>query len=185
MIRAITIYSSSSNTIALEYLRAGEELGRAIAQHKWTLVYGGNSLGLMKAVADGARAAGGKVIGITPQIFVDDGCCDPHCDEFIITPDMRQRKQLLEQRGDAFIALPGGIGTLEEILEIIAGRSLRFHDKPIVLLNIAGYWDPLLAMIERGIEQHFIKPRCRNLYFVAKSVQQAMDYLTHPQSPGL
>lgn len=176
-IRTITVYCSSSKSLAPHYYSAGEELGRAIAANGWKLVYGGNDLGLMKSVADAVRAGGGKVIGITPRIFVDDGCHDPLCEELIITESMRERKHLLEQRGDAFIAMPGGIGTMEELLEILAGRALKYHDKPIVLLNIADYWTPLLAMFSRGVEEGFIKPKYLSLLFVASNVSHAIDYL--------
>lgn len=131
----------------------------------------------MGALANGAREAGGKVLGITPKLMVDDGIGDDLCDEFIVTDNMRERKALLEARGDALIALPGGLGTLEELFEVLVGRFLGFHDKPIVLLNISGYYDPLVAMIDHGIEHHFIRPRARELLFVAKNVDEAMQFL--------
>ena len=176
-IRAITVYCSSSSAIATPYLRAGAELGAAIARAGWTLVYGGNRIGLMGVVADAARAAGGNVVGITPQLMLDHGIGDDRCDELVVTSGMRERKALLEQRGDAFVALPGGLGTFEELFEVLVGRLLGYHDKPIVLLNVAGYYDPLIAMIEHGIEQRFIKPKAREAYFVADSVETAMTYL--------
>jgi uncharacterized protein (TIGR00730 family) len=176
-IRTVTVYCSSSSALAAHFYAAGDELGRAIAANDWKLIYGGNSVGLMKTVADSVRAAGGKVIGVTPKIFVDKGICDDGCDELIVTESMRDRKHQLEQRGDAFIALPGGLGTFEEIFEIIVGRQLAFHNKPIVLMNIAGYWDPMLAMIDSAIAQKFIKPKARELYFVAQDVPQAVDFL--------
>jgi uncharacterized protein (TIGR00730 family) len=131
----------------------------------------------MAAVADAARAAGGKVVGITPQLMLDHGIGDDHCDELIVTPGMRERKALLEQRGDAFVALPGGLGTFEELFEVLVAKLLGYHDKPIVLLNVAGYYDPLLATIEHGIREHFIKPRARHAYFVAADVAAALEYL--------
>lgn len=153
------------------------QLGRALATNKWTLVYGGNSVGLMKTVAEAVRARGGKVIGITPQLFCDKGLEDKLCDELVVTNSMRDRKAILEERGDAFIALPGGLGTFEEIFEIIVGRQLATHNKAVVLLNTAGYWDPMIAMIDSAIEQRFIKPKARNLFFVAADVPQAIEYL--------
>lgn len=177
LIRCVTVYCSSSPAISQVYFDAARELGCAIARQQWSLIYGGNFLGLMAAVAQAARNAGGKVIGITPQLLVDKGYGDPHCDELIVTPGMRERKAIMEQRGDAFIALPGGLGTFEEIFEIIAAKSLRYHDKPIVLLNIENYYRPLLAMIEQGVEQQFIKPKARDLYHVAASVTDMMTYL--------
>src|SRR5881227_920290 len=112
--QSVTVYCSSSSRVPQVYLDAAAELGRAIARQRWTLVYGGNAVGCMGALADGARAERGKVIGITPQVLVDMGISDERCDELIVTTDMRQRKGLLEARADRFIALPGGLGTLEE-----------------------------------------------------------------------
>jgi len=175
-IHSVTVYCSSSKNLAAYYYTAGAELGHAIAENKWTLVYGGNSVGLMKSLADAVRGGNGKVVGITPRIFVDHCNDDKQC-ELIITETMRQRKEILEQRGDAFIALPGGLGTFEEIFEIIVGRSLGFHNKPIVLLNIADYWNPLLRMMDHAIEQNFIKPQARDLYFVAANVAEAINHL--------
>ena len=181
-IRAVTVYCSSSKEIPPVYFGAGVELGTAVARENWTLVYGGNRVGLMGTVADAARAAGGRVVGITPQVLVDLGMGDDVCEEMIVTIGMRERKALLEQRGDAFVALPGGLGTFEEVFEILVGRLLGYHDKPIVLLNVADYYAPLLAMIDHGIEQRFIKPKARQAYFVAPTVAAAMDYLksAHP-----
>jgi uncharacterized protein (TIGR00730 family) len=178
-IRAVTVYCSSSSSVPEIYPAAAAELGRAIALQRWTLIYGGNCVGCMGALANAARGAGGKVIGITPQSMVDEGIGDNLCDELIITPDMRGRKALLEQRGDAFIALPGGIGTFEELFEILVGRVLGNHCKPIVILNIAGYYNPLITMIDHGIEHAFIRPKVRVAYFVANSVDEAVQYLAN------
>ena len=176
-IRAVTVYCSSSRHVAALYCDAARELGTAIARSDWRLVYGGNRVGCMGILADAARAAGGKVIGITPQLLVDQGIADERCDELVVTAGMRERKGLLEERGDAFIALPGGLGTFEEVFEIIVGRVLGYHHKPIVILNVAGYYDPLLAMIEHGIEQRFIKPSARDAYHVAGDVTAAIKLL--------
>jgi uncharacterized protein (TIGR00730 family) len=176
-IRSVTVYCSSSSAVPRAYFDAATALGAAIARQNWTLVYGGNFVGLMAAVAQGAREAGGKVIGITPQLMADKGIADKKCDELIVTNDMRDRKALLEERGDAFIALPGGLGTFEEVFEIIVGKQLHYHNKPIVLLNVDDYYRPLLAMVEHGIEQKFIKPAARELYFVAQTVSHAIEHL--------
>jgi cytokinin riboside 5'-monophosphate phosphoribohydrolase len=176
-IHAITVYCSSSSDIAPAHFDAGRQLGAAIARNGWTLVYGGNRIGLMGTVADAAREAGGKVVGITPQLLVDHGIADEHCDELVVTAGMRERKALLEQRANAFIALPGGLGTFEEIFEIIVGRVLGVHDKPIVLLNVDNYYGPLLAAIEHGIAQHFIRPKARRAYFVADTVEAAIAHV--------
>src|SRR3954463_8728585 len=182
-IRAVTVYCSSSHSVAAAYFNAARELGHEIARAGWALVYGGNNLGLMDAVACACRSAGGKVIGITPQRMVDEGIADSACAELIVTTDMRERKALLEARGDALVALPGGIGTFEEFFEVLVGRMLGYHAKPIVVLNIAGYYDPLILMIDHGIEQGFIKPKAREAFYVTTSVRDAMEYLKrHP--PG-
>lgn len=181
MLNAVTVYCSSSSSIPAVYLDAGRDLGRAIAGQNWKLVYGGNNVGLMGILADAARAANGKVIGITPQVFIDEGVSDAKCDQFIIADNMRHRKALMEQCGDAFIALPGGLGTLEELFEIIVGRQLGYHTKPIVVLNINGFYDPLLQLIDNGVKENFIRPKAREQFFVATMVEAAIDYLKSPQ----
>jgi uncharacterized protein (TIGR00730 family) len=184
-LRAVTVYCSASRDVPGVYLHAAVELGRGIAASGWTLVYGGNYVGCMAAVADGARAGGGKVVGITPRLLVDEGIADQRCNELIVTDGMRGRKALLELRGDAFIALPGGLGTFEELFEVLVGRLLGYHDKPIVLLNVSRYYDPLLAMIEHGIEQRFIKPKARDAYFVAGTVDAAVAHLRRGREPEI
>jgi len=174
---SITVYLSSSSSVDAVYHDAATWLGASIAGAGWTLIYGGNCIGLMGRLAEGARAAGGRVVGITPKLMVEEGIGDEACHELVVTTSMRERKQLLETRGDAFIAMPGGLGTFEELFEILVGRILGYHDKPIVLLNIAGYYDPLVAMIDHGIEQKFIKPRAKEACVVAATVDEAMRYL--------
>jgi uncharacterized protein (TIGR00730 family) len=178
---AVTVYCSSSSALAPVYYEAGRALGRAIALQKWKLIYGGNCVGLMGELANSVRAGGGQVIGITPQLFIDKGIGDNNCEEFLVAKSMRHRKELMETRGDAFITMPGGLGTFEEIFEIIVGKQLGYHSKPIVLLDINHYFDPLLEMIEHGIEQKFIKPRARELFFVAKTVNEAIDHIRNYQ----
>jgi uncharacterized protein (TIGR00730 family) len=176
-IRSVTVYCSSSRELPAVYYDAGRALGAALVRNGWRLVYGGNRVGLMGVVADAVRDGGGRVTGVSPRMMVEQGIGDDACDEMIVTENMRDRKSLLEARGDAFLALPGGLGTFEEVFEILVGRLLGFHDKPIVLLNVARYYDPLLAMIEHGIEHRFIKPRARAAYFVANDVSQAIAHL--------
>ena len=184
MISSVTVYCSSSSAIPKAYFDAGEALGRAIAENAWKLVYGGNSVGLMGHVANACRAAGGKVVGITPQLFVDKKVHDEKCHDLVVCQTMRERKQIMEERADAFVALPGGLGTFEELFEIIVGKQLRYHTKPIALLNVEGYFDPLLAMIEHGIEHRFIKPAARELYFVTEDVEAIVEHLRMYQPPA-
>jgi uncharacterized protein (TIGR00730 family) len=180
-IRAVTVYCSSSKNLDPIYYTAGAALGRAIALQKWDLVYGGNHVGLMGTLADAARGAGGRVIGITPQLFVDQGVGDHQCDELVITHNMRDRKAMLEQRGDAFVALPGGLGTFEEIFDIVVHRQLGYHQKPIVLLNVAGYYDPLIQMIQNGVEKKFIRMEPRHLFLTAPTVESVIAFLRTPR----
>lgn len=183
-IRSLTVYCSSSSAVAQHFTDAALAAGRAIAEQYWSLIYGGNLVGMMKTLADACRAAGGRVIGITPKLLVDKGIHDTLCDELLVTACMRERKKLMEERGDGFLTLPGGLGTFEEIFEIIVGKQLGYHNKPIVLLNTAGYFDPLLAMIDHGIEQKFIKSASRNLFFVASDMEQAIQhFLTYFPPP--
>jgi uncharacterized protein (TIGR00730 family) len=182
MIRNVTVYCASSTKLAGVYREAAAELGRAIARRGWGVVYGGDRTGLMGAVADGCHGEGGTVVGIMPQRLFEAGIANDRCQEMVIARDMRHRKEMLENRGDAMIALPGGIGTLEEFFEVIVGKHLGFHSKPIVLMNINGYYNPLLAMIDHGIEHQFIRAEQRGLYFVAGSVEDAIEFLSRDES---
>ena len=176
-ISAVTVYCSSSTHIAPAFLEAAAELGRALAQSNWRLVYGGNDVGMMGVLAQAVRGAGGKVVGVTPQLFMDKGVADHACDELHVTACMRERKATMDRCGAAFVARPGGLGTFEEFFEIVCGKQLAYHNKAIVLLNVAGYYDPLLKMIEHGLELNFIRPRATGLYFVATTVSEAVEYL--------
>jgi uncharacterized protein (TIGR00730 family) len=178
-VRAVTVFLSSAKRVDAAYFEAARQLGRAIAAEQWSLVYGGNYIGCMAALADGAREMGGHVVGVTPQLFVDSNVADTLCDELVVTDSMRQRKHLLEQRGDAFIALPGGLGTFEEFFEIVVSRQLGYHHKPIVLLNINDFYTPLLQMMDRGVEEHFIRSEARRIIDVATTVEGAIALLKH------
>lgn len=173
----ITVFSSSSTTVDPKYFDAARSLGAAIAREGWTTVYGGNDVGPMGALAGGARSAKGRVVGITPQYFVDVGCADKACDELIVVESMRARKHLLEQRADAFVALPGGIGTLEELVEIWVGRQLEMHRKPIVLLNLDGFWEPLIELFRQGIASKFYRANTFDMVRVASSVNDVITTL--------
>lgn len=179
-IRNVTVYCASSGEVDGVYLGAAFEVGVAVARRGWTTVYGGNRVGCMLQVAEGARSVGGRVVGITPQLFVDRGYHDTAADELIVTPDMRERKLLLEARGDGFITLPGGLGTYEELFEQLVNRQLKYHSKPIVALNLKGYFEPLREMIEHGVEQKFIKEASRHLLRFAGTVEEAMEMVEKP-----
>ena len=158
-IRSICVYCGSSPGRGDLYLNAGQTLGRSIALAGMRLVYGGGTRGIMGAVADGALRAGGKVTGIIPRFLMNKEATEPaldRLDEVIVTEDMHQRKHRMFEESDAFVALPGGIGTLEEIIEVMTWGQLGHHRKPMVFANINGFWDPLLVSIEHMRKEGFI-----------------------------
>lgn len=172
----ICVYCSSSDAVDSIYLETARTLGAQMAARGDTLVYGGADLGLMGAVARAVHAGGGRVVGVIPQALQARGIAYAIADEVIITPDLRERKATMEARADAFIALPGGIGTLEELLEVLTLRQLQVHTKPIVLLNTADYYAPLFALFAHLYRERFAKP-FENLYHVADDVEGIFDYL--------
>lgn len=177
MRKTITVYCSSSDLVGDEYRTVAHELGTRIAERGDNLIYGGSQVGLMGVVSEAVFAAGGSVQAIMPSLF--QAARLPHNEqiELVITEGMRARKTLMEERADAFIALPGGFGTLEEVLEIITNKQLRLHDKPIVLLNTNNYYAPLLAQFETGVAQGFIRPQLLGLFHVATTPERALEYI--------
>jgi uncharacterized protein (TIGR00730 family) len=158
-IRSICVYCGSSPGRGELYLKAGHVLGRSIAQAGLGLVYGGGTKGVMGAVAEGAIRAGGKVTGIIPRFLMNKEATESalgRLDELIVTEDMHQRKHTMFEKSDAFVALPGGIGTVEEIIEIMTWAQLGHHRKPIVFGNVSGFWDPMLSLIEHMKAEGFI-----------------------------
>jgi uncharacterized protein (TIGR00730 family) len=177
MNQVLCVYSSSSCAIDRKYFILAEELGEHIAKRGNQLLFGGGLIGLMGAVAESVQKHGGKVIGVIPKALNVEGIVFDQCDELIVTEGLRERKAIMDARSDAFIALPGGYGTLEEVLEIITLKQLRYHNKPIIILNLDGFYQPLLDLFERFITERFAKPECRELYAVVPSVPEAMEYL--------
>lgn len=173
----ICVYGASSNAIAEEYLQAGEALGLAMAKRGHSLVFGGGASGMMGAVARGMTQAGGEIIGVAPRFFDVDGILYPDCTEFIFTDTMRQRKSIMEEKADAFIMTPGGIGTFEEFYEILTLRQLGRHCKPIGILNVADYYRPLIQMQEQAIAQDFMRPECASLCGWYDDAEALLDYL--------
>jgi len=173
---SLTVYCASSKRVARPYLDVATELGRLIAQRGHTLVYGGGNIGLMGALAQSALMHGGKVQGVILTEFIERGYAQSG-HEMHSVDDMRSRKRGLDEFGDAYIALPGGFGTLEEILEMISFKQLGFHHKPIVLVNTDQYFDGLLQQFERGFTEAFIHERFRDLYIVAKTPAEALEVI--------
>ena len=177
MSKNVCVFSASSAAIDEDYVEAAIELGRRIAEAGWTMVFGGGTVGLMGAAARAVHAQGGHVIGVIPDGLNRRGIAYETSDELIVTETLRERKAIMDARSDAFIALPGGFGTLEEILEAITLKQLRYHDRPVVLLNTRGFYDPLLVFFEHQVAEGFLKEEHRGLYYVADSPEDAMDYV--------
>lgn len=173
----ICVYGASSNEIDAAYLQAGEELGYAMAKRGHGLVFGGGQKGLMGASARGMTRGNGTIIGVAPRFFDVEGVLYQPCTEFIFTETMRERKAIMEERADAFVMTPGGIGTFEEFFEILTLRQLGRHEKPIAVLNTNDYYAPLRQMLEQAMEQKFMRPECRGLCAFFDDPETLLDYL--------
>ena len=174
----ICIYGASSTLIDPKYIEETELLGEVLASEGHGLVFGGGTEGLMGAAARGFSRKGGEIIGIAPTFFLNvDGILYDQCTEFIYTETMRERKQLMEEKSDAFIVTPGGIGTFEEFFEILTLKQLGRHAKPILIYNVMGYFDSMKAMMEDAIEKKFMKDTCRELYTFVDTPEAVIDYL--------
>ena len=173
--RSVCVFCSSAGGLPEAYRRAAHDLGRELAGRGHRLVYGGGNVGLMGELARSVHEHGGTVVGVIPQGLVDRELAYDPADELLVTQTLRERKAEMDARADAFVALPGGFGTLEELLEVLTLRQLRLHDRPIVLVNVAGYWDPFLAMVSDMVAQGFAPLGEGVLFQVAKSPAEAVD----------
>lgn len=173
----ICMFGASSNALDEIYYSEARELGHEIARAGHTLIYGGSDCGLMRSCSDGVLEAGGKLLGIAPKFFNDAGILNRKCDDFIFTETMSERKQKMEDEADAFIAVPGGIGTYDEFFETMTLKQLRIHAKPLALLNTADYFSPLLKMLEDCAEKGFMRPDCLRLFKVCSTPREAVEYI--------
>lgn len=172
----ICVYGAASNSIDDIYISETEKLGREIAKHGHDLVYGAGANGVMGAVARGCHEGGADIVGVVPKFFNVDGIIYSHCNELIRPDTMRERKQIMEDRADAFVIAPGGIGTFEEFFEILTLKQLSRHEKPIAVFNLNGYYDSMQAFIQNAIDQGFLKKECFDLYKLCGSVDEIFDY---------
>jgi hypothetical protein len=170
----IAVFCGSSRSSPEPFLAAARSVGHEIGQRGHTLIYGGGRTGLMGAVADAALAAGGSVEGVILREFIEQDVHHLGLDELYEVGDMRSRKAGLDERADAFIALPGGFGTLEELAEILSFRKLRLHHRLLVFVDTEGFWQPLLAQIERGIEHQLDSPDVRDYFRVTEDPVEAV-----------
>mgnify|MGYP006275159305 CR=1 FL=1 len=169
--KAVCVYCSSSDRVDGVYFETARALGTLIGQRGDTLIYGGGRIGLMGEVARAVHAAAGRVVGIIPESMRADEVDYADADELIWTDHMRTRKHAMDERADAFVALPGGLGTLEELAEIVVLKQLKYHHKPVVILNVGGFYDPLLALFEHMINARFAKDKVRDLWHVCDTAE--------------
>lgn len=173
----ICVYGASSNAIDEIYIKTAETVGKKLAKNGHTLVFGGGAQGVMGALARGASSEKGNIVGIAPSFFNVDGILFEGCTEFVYTETMRQRKQIMEERADAFIMMPGGIGTFEEFFEILTLKQLGRHGKAIAIYNCSNYYDDVENIIEKAIKQNFMKESCRNLCRFFTDIDEMMSYI--------
>jgi cytokinin riboside 5'-monophosphate phosphoribohydrolase len=183
-ISAVTVFCGSSSAVQERYFAAARELGEKMARRGWALVYGGGKVGLMGALAGAVRQHRGRLTGVIPRALLQMGVGETGVTELIVTEGLRDRKAIMDERADAFVALPGGLGTLEEILEVMTLKQLGYHDKPIAVLDLGGYFDPLWAQIQRGIDERFIKAEFLDLWYPAPDIDALFRYLESYRSHG-
>ena len=179
----ICVFGAASPTIDPEYIDRTEQLGRELARRGHSLVFGGGGHGLMGAAARGVHEEGGYIYGVIPKFFENEKieAIFEHCNELVMPNTMRQRKQLMEDNADAFIIVPGGIGTFEEFFEILTLKQLCRHDKPIAIYNLKGYYDGMIDVLEQSMKKNFIRENCRELYFATEDATALFDYIEAPR----
>ena len=173
-LETVSVFCASADGVRAEYRAAAVEAGRTLAERGIGVVYGGATNGLMGAVADAALLAGGRVVGIMPEVL--DGKESTHrgCTELLLVDTMHARKALMQERSDAFLVLPGGFGTMEELFEMLTWQVLRLHSKPICLVNVCGFYDPLLQFLDRCVTEGVLRPKAREIVLVADTVGGAL-----------
>lgn len=176
-ITSVCVYSASSTKIDKCYFDAAEELGKLLAERQIRLINGAGSIGLMRTVADAVLLGGGEAIGIIPRFMVEQGWHHRGMTKLIEVETMHERKQLMAELSDGVIALPGGCGTLEELLEIITWKQLGLYLKPVIILNVKGFFNPLLEMLAKAIEENFMRAQHGDIWKVAESPEEAVDLL--------
>lgn len=173
-VKSIAVYCASSNKVRASFVTAAERLGELIAAEGKRLVYGDGGIGLMAAVARGALREGGEVVGVIPQFMVDQAWNNPDSKKTIITQTMHERKATICEISDAMVALPGGIGTFEELLECLTWKQLGLHHNPVVILNTEGYYDKLLACIDQMVEEQMMRPIHKDMYVVVSEPEEVL-----------
>ena len=178
----ICVYGAASNNIDESYKKAVEKLGRELAKRGHSLVYGAGANGLMGAVARGVYEEKGKIVGVVPSFFNVDGVLFPHCTEMIKTKTMRERKQIMEDNADAFIMVPGGIGTYDEFFEILTLKQLKQHEKPVAIFNVNNYYDEMDKMMQKAVREGFVSKPTIYLYEIIDDIDKIFEYIENYQS---
>ena len=181
MISNVAIFCASANGVSPVYRDSAVELGRILAQQNIGIIYGGANVGLMQALAESSLAASGRVVGVIPEVLVDLEVAHHGITELHVTSTMHTRKAMMGDLADAFLILPGGFGTFEEMFEVLAWQTLKIHQKPIVLININGFYDKLLNFLDYCVTEGLLKQRNREILLVAHSLEEAFTLLTSRQ----
>lgn len=176
-IETVAVYCASSNQLKEDYYREARRLGNLLAEAGIRVVYGDGGIGLMGALADGVLDKGGEIVGVIPQFMVDEHWNNPRSSRTIVTNTMHERKALMEKISDGMIALPGGIGTTEELFECLTWKQLGLHTKPVVLLNIDGWFDTIIKLIDEMVEAHFLRDIHKNMFVVVNTADEVIDAL--------
>ena len=174
---SICVYCGSSASVAAQYRHAASELGRLLAERGIKVVYGGGRVGLMGLVADAALAAGGEVVGIIPRHIEEMEVAHQTLTELLVVETMHERKRMMVDRAQGFVVLPGGLGTLDETFEILTWKQLSLHHHPVVILNVDGYWDPLLELIRHAAAKGFVRPEHAKLFRAVAKVEDVLPAL--------
>lgn len=189
MTKRICVYCASSSQVDQAYFTAAEQLGEIIVQHHYELLYGGGQRGLMGKIADTVLERGGRVTGIIPRFMCDVEWHHTGLSELMLVDTMHERKEKLAMMADAVVTLPGGCGTMEELLEVITWKRLGIFTKPIIICNINGYFDPLITMLHRSVDNHFMGPEHRNMWRevqhpneVIQAIQTSVSWDEHARS---
>ncbi|MGE4312749.1 MAG: TIGR00730 family Rossman fold protein [Pseudobdellovibrionaceae bacterium] len=176
-IKSICVYCGSSNAVDEKYKEAARKLGTALGKRGWQLVYGGSRVGLMGITADATLEAGGKAVGIIPRFIQVREIAHEHLTEFHMVETMHERKMMMVERSDAFVVLPGGVGTMDETFEVLTWRQLGLHDKPIIIANIDGYWDHFLALVKNIADEKFMGQEHLGIFSVTDNVEEIPDLI--------
>jgi cytokinin riboside 5'-monophosphate phosphoribohydrolase len=182
MAKLLCVYCGSSKHLDPRYYSAADTIGRSMVQNGWGLVYGGGNVGMMGSVARAVKEAGGHVVGVIPEFMRDRELAYHQSDELIVVDSMRERKRIMEERASAFLALPGGIGTLEELTEIMTLRYINRIDKPVIVFNQDGFYDDLLRFFERMTRERFKSPGLHALFSVAATPAEIWPLLAKPDA---